>query len=150
MISKVLVATDGSETSRKAVVYAIELAKLARGSLIAVTVIDRSAFVGSPLIPASATPAHILEPVEDYLKGIAQKDLDDIEALCRKAGVESQVKTLYGHPVEQIVREAESSGVDLIVMGPHGRSALEAALLGSTTFGVIHKDTKIPVLVVRK
>lgn len=150
MISKILVATDGSETSRKAVDYAIELAKLAQGSLVAVTVIDRSVFVGSPLIPASATPAHILEPVEDYLKGVAQKDLDVVEQLCLKAGIPSQLVILYGHPVEQIVEEAERTEADLIVMGSHGRSALEAALLGSTTFGVIHKDTKIPVLVVRK
>lgn len=150
MISKILVATDGSETSRKAVDYAIGLAKLAQGSLVAVTVIDRSVFVGSPLIPASATPAHILEPVEDYLGEIAQKDLDGVEQLCLKAGVPSQLKILYGHPVEQIVKEAEKAEADLIVMGSHGRSALEAALLGSTTFGVIHKDTKIPVLVVRK
>jgi nucleotide-binding universal stress UspA family protein len=150
MISKILVATDGSETSRKAVNYAIDLAKLAHGSIVAITVIDRSAFVGSLLIPASATPAHIIEPVEDYLKEIAQKDLDEIEQMCDKAGVVSKLMILYGHPVEQIVQEAERSEVDLIVIGSHGRSAVEAALLGSTTFGVIHRDTKIPVLVVRK
>lgn len=150
MISKILVATDGSETSRKAVSYAISLAKLARGSVAAITVVDRSAFVGNPLIPASATPAHIIEPVEDYLKEIAQKDLDEIQQLCNKEGVDSELMILFGHPVEQIVQEAERLGADLIVMGSHGRSALEAALLGSTTFGVIHQDTKVPVLVVRK
>jgi nucleotide-binding universal stress UspA family protein len=55
-----------------------------------------------------------------------------------------------GHPVEEIIKEAEKSKVDLIVMGSHGTSALKAAVLGSITFGVIHKDTKFPVLVVRK
>jgi nucleotide-binding universal stress UspA family protein len=52
--------------------------------------------------------------------------------------------------VEEIINEAVKSKVDLIVMGSQGRSALKAAFLGSVTFGVIHKDTKIPVLVVRK
>ena len=52
--------------------------------------------------------------------------------------------------MEEIVNEAVKSKVNLIVMGSHGRSALRAAFLGSVTFGVIHKDTKIPVLVVRK
>lgn len=150
MISQILVATDGSETSRKAVGYAIELAKLAEGMVIALTVIDRSVFIGSPLIPASATPAHIVEPIEDYLKDVAQKDLDEIEQLCDKEGVRSKLMILYGHPVEQIVQQAENSAVDLIVIGSHGRSAAQAALIGSTTFGVIHRDTKIPVLVVRK
>jgi nucleotide-binding universal stress UspA family protein len=38
----------------------------------------------------------------------------------------------------------------LIVIGSHGKSALKAAMLGSVTFGVINKESKIPVLVVRK
>lgn len=150
MISKILVATDGSETSRKAADYAIELARLARATVIALTVIDRSVFVGSPLIPASATPSHIVEPIEDYLKDVAQKDLDGIEQLCDRADVSSKLMILYGHPVEQIVQEAARSGADLIVVGSHGRSAVQAALIGSTAFGIIHRDTKVPVLVVRK
>jgi nucleotide-binding universal stress UspA family protein len=45
---------------------------------------------------------------------------------------------------------AEKSKVDLIVIGSHGQSALAAATLGSVTYGVIHKDTTIPILVVKK
>jgi universal stress protein A len=45
---------------------------------------------------------------------------------------------------------AKQSKVNLIVMGSHGRSALAAVVLGSVTYGVIHKDTKIPILVVRR
>jgi nucleotide-binding universal stress UspA family protein len=52
--------------------------------------------------------------------------------------------------VEEIITEAEESRVDLIVIGSHGKSALKAAVLGSVTFAVIHKNTKIPVLVVRR
>jgi len=48
------------------------------------------------------------------------------------------------------VKEAEKSKAVLIVMGSHGRSALAAAFLGSVAYGVIHKDTKIPVLVVKR
>jgi nucleotide-binding universal stress UspA family protein len=52
--------------------------------------------------------------------------------------------------VEEIIREAEESKVDLIVLGSHGKSALKAAFIGSVAFGVIHKDTRIPVLIVRR
>ena len=55
-----------------------------------------------------------------------------------------------GHPVEEIINEAVKSKVNLIVMGSQGRSTLKAAFLGSVTFGVIRKDTKIPLLVARK
>jgi universal stress protein A len=52
--------------------------------------------------------------------------------------------------VEEILNEAKASGVDLIVVGSHGRSALGATLLGSVAFGIIHRDTAFPVLVVRR
>jgi len=52
--------------------------------------------------------------------------------------------------VEEIVNEATKSKADLIVIGSHGKSALKAAVLGSVTYGVMHKDAKIPVLIVRR
>jgi len=55
-----------------------------------------------------------------------------------------------GHPAEEIAKEAEMSNADLIIMASHGRSALAAALLGSVTYSLIHKETKIPVLIVRR
>jgi len=70
--------------------------------------------------------------------------------LCKKHGVRSKTVITTGHPVEDIVKEAERSKADLIIMGSHGESALEAAVLGSVTYGVIHKDTKIPILVVKR
>ena len=48
------------------------------------------------------------------------------------------------------MKEAERSKVSLIIMGSYGRSALAAMVLGSVTYGVIHKDTKIPIMVVKR
>jgi nucleotide-binding universal stress UspA family protein len=149
MFSKILVPTDGSETSRKAAKHAIELAKLTGGAVVVLSVIDRSTFF-APAVPGPASPTHLIEPLEDYMRQLAEKDLAEVEKLCAKKGVASTRVLRYGHPVEEIMAEAHKSKVSLIVMGSHGRSALQAALLGSVTFGVIHKDTKVPVLVVRK
>jgi nucleotide-binding universal stress UspA family protein len=52
--------------------------------------------------------------------------------------------------VEEIIKQAIKSKTDIIIMGSHGKSALKAAVLGSVTFEVLHKDTKFPVVVVRK
>mgnify|MGYP005835906427 CR=1 FL=1 len=149
MISKILVPTDGSETARKATEYAVGLAKEIGASLTFLAVIDKSPFIGRS-IPSIATPTHLMEPVEDYLRQAAEAYLEEVEILCRKNGVKSKRVIRSGHPVEEIIKEAKKSKVDLIVMGSHGKSALKAAVLGSVTFGVIHKDTKIPVLVVRR
>jgi nucleotide-binding universal stress UspA family protein len=54
-----------------------------------------------------------------------------------------------GHPVDEIVKESKKSKADLIVMGSHGRSALSATVLGSVSYGVIHNDKHIHVLIVR-
>jgi nucleotide-binding universal stress UspA family protein len=150
MITRILVPTDGSETARKAARYAFELAALCNATVVLLTVIDRTAFVGTPSVPAAQTPAHIVESLEDYLKGAAEAEMDQIEKLYGQDTPPTGKTIRYGHPVEEIIKEAGRAKADLIVMGSHGKSALKAALLGSVTFGVIHQDTSVPVLVVRK
>ena len=157
MISKILVPTDGSRTARKAGAYAVELAKLSGATVIALSVIDRTPFVTptvpgfvSPSRPGVTHPEHLIEPIEDYMKEAAEAATREIVDLCKKRGVSSKTVVRSGHPVDAIIKEAQKQRADLIVIGSHGRSALKAALLGSVTFGVIHNDTKIPVLVVRK
>lgn len=149
MISKILVPTDSYTTARKAIGYVSGLARQIGASLILLSVIDRSLFM-TKMIPSVATPTHLIEPLEDYLRQAAEADLKEAEVLCEKAGVRSKRVIRTGHPVEEIIKEAEKSKVDLIVMGSHGKSALKTAILGSVTFGVIHKDTRISVLVVRR
>ncbi len=150
MIATILAAVDGSGTAKKAAEYAIGLAKLSHAHVVLLSVIDRSPFVGKPIIPASRTPTHLIEALDDFLKEDAELNIAEVEEIAQKEGVPATKLITNGHAVEEIVKQAEMLNADLIVMGSHGRSALDAALLGSVTFGVIHKDTRIPVLVVRK
>ena len=151
MISKILVPTDGSETAKKSVNYAAGLAKQlgAKITLLSVIDINVGAFMAQT-VSAVNSPTHLIEPMEDYLKQTAEAYVKEGERICKKNGIQSKKVIRSGHPVEEIIKEAVKSKVNLIVMGSQGRSALKAAFLGSVTFGVIHKDTKIPVLVVRK
>ncbi len=149
MISKILAATDGSEVAWKAVEYAVELAKQTGSTLILLTVVEESPFF-SPSVPEVITPTHLRETIDDYLRQVAEAILAKAERLCQKSGVPSQRVVRSGHPVEEIVKGAEESKADLVILGSHGKGSLKAALLGSVAFGVIHKETKIPVLVVRK
>ena len=149
MISKILLPTDGSETSNKAARYAVELAQQTGATIRFVSVIDKNIYT-SQIIPSVATPMRLIEPIEDYLRQAAEAYLDNAERLSKKSGVQSTRVIRKGHPVEEIIKEAEKSKVDLIVIGSHGKSAMKAAVLGSVAFGIIHKHTRVPVLVVRK
>ncbi len=149
MISKILVPIDGSKASQKAAKYAVELAKQTGASLTLLSVIDNRFVVGTA-VSASASPTHLKEAVEDYLKQSAQSSTDEIARECKRNRIQYKATIRTGHPVEEIVNEATKSKADLIIMGSHGKSALKAAVLGSITYGVMHKDTKIPVLIVRR
>jgi nucleotide-binding universal stress UspA family protein len=149
MISKILVPTDGSETAKKATKYAVELAKQIGATITLVGVIDKNRYL-SQSIPAKASPTRLMETIEDYLRQAAEAYLKEAERLCGANGVQSRKVIRSGHPVEEIIKEAKNSKIDLIVIGSHGKSAIKAAVLGSVTFGVIHNGTKVPVLVVRR
>ena len=148
MISKILVPSDGSKTAQKTADYAVDLAKKLKASIIALSVIDKRSFTAQT-VPASETARHTIEPIEDYLREAAEGYAREIKKLCDNSGVASKVSIRMGHPVEEILKEAKRSKADLIVMGSHGRSALAATVLGSVAYGVIHKDTSIPILIVR-
>jgi nucleotide-binding universal stress UspA family protein len=149
MISKILVPTDGSKTAQKAASYAVEVAKKFKALVIVLSVIDKGGMIGQT-VPARKTARHIIEPIEDYLKEAAEGFAGTIVKICRENRVKSETVIVEGHPVEEILKAAGRSKADLIIMGSHGRSALAAAILGSVAYGVIHKESKIPVLIVRR
>jgi len=148
MISIILVPSDGSKTAQIATEYAVDLAKQLNASIIALTIIDQRSIIAQT-VPISETVRHTIEPIEDYLREAAEGYVGEIKNLCDKSGVAAEISIKRGHPVEEIVKEAKRSKADLIVMGSHGRSALSATVLGSVSYGVIHNDKKIPILIVR-
>ncbi len=149
MVTRILIPTDGSKTAAKAARFAVDLAKRLKSGVTILSVVDQRPYF-PPAMPAAAASLRIPEPIDDYLREAAETAAAEVKAVCSKAGVRSKVVLKTGHPVEEIIKEAVKAKADLIVMGSHGHSALAAAVLGSVTYGVIHKDSKVPVLVVRR
>jgi nucleotide-binding universal stress UspA family protein len=149
MISKILIPTDGSKTAQKAARYAVNLAQQLKASLLILCVVDKSLMI-SQTIPAGKAARHVIEPIEDYLRESDEGYTGTIKNICDKNKVLSKTIITEGHPVEEIIKEAEKAKANLIIMGSHGKSALTAAILGGVTYGVIHKDSKIPILIVRR
>lgn len=148
MISKLLVATDGSDTAWKAVKYAVGFAKQIGASITLLSVIDKSALIVQSIPVGMAS--NLIAPIDDYLQQAVEGYTQKAEKLCKKNGIKVKKVIRSGHPVEEIIKEAKRSKASIIVLGTHGKGMLESAVLGSITHGVIHNSTKHPVLVIRK
>jgi nucleotide-binding universal stress UspA family protein len=147
MFKNILVAVDGSKVSGKAADFATDLAGRQGALLTILHVIDNSAYF-SRAMPAAATPTHLVQPVEDYLRQAAGVFMQKIRKKCERAEIEAKIVIRSGHPVEEILKEAKKSKAGLVVMGSRGKGAI-SSVLGSVTFGVLHGRSKTAVLVVR-
>ena len=145
----ILVAIDGSESSMKAVDYAIELAKKEDNSRLTVLNIldmDTAKQVSSSIITA---PTYGLEEYELHKKAVLEW-LDAVRRKCENEGIQTEIKAIGGpSPVpDSIIIYAENENVDLIVVGTRGRSGFKKLLLGSVASKVV-TYAHCPVLVVK-
>lgn len=146
MYKRLLVATDGSDLSERAVDEAIALAKALGAEVVGV-------HAAPELQPYVTGVPDLVGPLqEDYRKACAEQAeviLERVEQAARKAGVPSEVHYLFGKPVyESILDAVQRHGCDLVVMGSHGRGSVGALVLGSETQKVLAR-TRVPTLVVR-
>lgn len=149
MIKKILVATDDSEPAKRAVKYALDLAGTLHAELTAVNVVDLPSVTERQAIAGEVSPTHLIEPFEDYMNQVGADIMARIESSCRERGIPFRGLVKTGHPVEQIAAAAQKTGADLVILGSRGRGALGSVLLGSVTLGIIHKDIRVPVLIVK-
>lgn len=144
MFKKILVPSDGSELSDKAVEGALALAKPLGASLVAITVVEPYSY--------SNLSEYRPESVDDYdgrMKAVAVERLARVEAAAQAAGVAVETFTVKSFsPFEAIIAAVAEHQCDVIVMASHGRKGLAAVLLGSETQKVLTHST-VPVMVYR-
>jgi nucleotide-binding universal stress UspA family protein len=144
MFKRILVPTDGSEITAKAVQTAIDLAKSQGGQVLAISVKE-------PFPYSSISEMQPVPPQEFYdaQERIAAARVKTVVDAAQAAGVPCAGHTVEAlHPWEAILDHAKTQQVDLIVMASHGRRGVSALLLGSETHRVLIHST-LPVLVVR-
>jgi len=139
MFGTILLATDGSSHSMRALEYARDLA-LRDGSLVIVV----HAF--------AAVPGYLGEPIKSEIAARHVTEGREIvaqaAAALEDAGVDVKREVLQGPPAEAILRVAEARDADLIVMGSRGQGALTSLLLGSVSHRVL-AHSQVPVMVVK-
>ena len=144
MYKRILVPTDGSERSVKAVEGAARFAKPLGATLVIMTVVEPYSYTNL----AEYRPESI-EQYDERVTTEAEERLNDAKAIVDGLGVENRtVMTKSFSPAEAIVEQAEKNGCDLIVMASHGRKGIAAVLLGSETQKVL-THSHFPVMVYR-
>jgi nucleotide-binding universal stress UspA family protein len=144
MFKRILVPTDGSEITTKAVDTAIELARAGGGQLMAISV--KEPFPYSAISEMQPVPP---QEFYDAQERIAAESVQAVAAAAQAAGMACAGHTVEAlHPWEAILDHAKAQQCDLIVMASHGRRGVAAMLLGSETQRVlIH--SMLPVLIVK-
>jgi nucleotide-binding universal stress UspA family protein len=147
MFRNILVPTDGSTLSRKAIKGAVQLARQQKARLTALHVVPPY----EAGMPDEASVLHYLSPQQyaERTRAVAQKHLAVAAKAAEAAGIPCELVQVSGKfPYEEILRAAQRKKCDLIYMASHGRRGIARLLLGSETSKVL-AHSKIPVLVCR-
>ena len=145
LFKRIVVAIDGSSTSKLALREAIKFAKDQQSDLRIVFVVD--------VVTLAAESPYDLTEYEDSVRRAGDLMLKHAAATARKAGIEAEiirleVQSLQDRIVDEISRNAKGWRADLIVIGTHGRRGLSRLFIGSVAESLV-RIASAPVLLIR-
>ena len=136
----ILLPTDGSAAAAGSATHALELCEAFEATLHVINVVDLtgpwSTIESSDLLLAFEAAGK--QAVDAIIERADDRDIASV-----------QTSVISGYPAESIVDYVEQRPIDLVVMGTHGRSGIERALLGSVTEAVIG-NAAVPVFTVKQ
>ncbi|SHN68417.1 universal stress protein [Desulfitobacterium chlororespirans] len=141
MFAKILVPTDGSEYSRRALLTALEIGKKFNAEVILLNVLMTPEALGYLLTEDATVMQQQFNPNGEATLAATTKnvDLEGVRLTCR-------VKP--GYPALVILEEIVSEGIDLVVMGYRGYTSLAGTFMGSVSQKVLAKTSR-PVLLIK-
>ncbi len=148
MLKKILLATDGSANSRKALAFAVEMASRYDSQLYVLHVIPKME------IPVEVLEYYSAEDIDDppasfFLEKIGQKIVQQSENECKMTGCENvHTIVLRGDPADMIIEFAKDKQMDIIILGSRGFRGIKGRLLGSVSRKVSHAS-KCSCLIVK-
>ena len=137
MFLNILVAVDGSPSSKLALGRATDLARAGNAKLTLITVAPP---VSSYVALAGTSPETMAEELDKWAEGV----LDDA-ARTLPEGINAHKVQRSGHAGPEILEEIRRGGYDLIVLGTRGRGRAQEGVLGSVN-GYLHFHARVPIL----
>jgi nucleotide-binding universal stress UspA family protein len=145
MFTHILIPIDGSDLSRKALLYGVEIARENKSRLTVLT-------VRPPYVVGSIDMIGVIGGQDEFeaeTRRYADNALEQAKMAAQAAGVPIEtVQAIGDQPYREIIECAHANRCDLIVMASHGRRGVSALLLGSETVKVL-THSQVPVLVFR-
>lgn len=143
MFDTIVVATDGSDSVRRAVALAVDVAARFEADVHAVYVLDAEA--------AESTPSEAREDRRDAPDDRGREALDRVAdaAWTRDADLDVTLEVRAGRPADEIDAYAREVDADLVAMGTRGRHGEDRFLIGSVAEGVV-RSCPVPVVTVRR
>ena len=144
--AKILVPTDFSDHSDKALGQALDIAKYSKAKIYLLHVVHEEVH---RCASDYCLPEDMLQQMETGMMSAAKENLEKQLAKFPQAKeVEVVTSVRKGFPSEEILKEQQEKGIELIVIGPLGRTGIARYLVGSVTKNVV-KEAKCPVLVTK-
>ena len=143
LFDKILLATDGSQSSLKAARVAVEMARAYNAELIVVHVVDDAI-----LEEVARGFGKTAEEAGRALEENGRKYMQEVERMAKEQWVKTDLEMPHGTPHEALLKVADEKKAGLIVMGKIGRRGPRRVLMGSVTERVVDL-ADVPVLVVK-
>jgi nucleotide-binding universal stress UspA family protein len=141
MYDDILVPTDGSDGTAETVAHALDVAGRRDARVHALSVVDRRVYLSAERDQQDAILATLTEDAETAVETVRER--------AAEAGVDVTTAVRDGVPHSEILRYADEAGIDLVVIGTHGRTGRDKLVnMGSVTERVVENAVQ-PVLVVQ-
>lgn len=144
----ILLPTDGSEYSGKAIACALSFAKQYGAQLVALHVIDQR-WEDQTRHTFTEVRQSVLKEAKERREEEARRIVGEVADGANNVGVGVETRIVTGFPVEEILRVGKELQADLIIMGTHGRTGIAHALLGSVAEKVVRR-APCPVLTIHR
>jgi nucleotide-binding universal stress UspA family protein len=145
MYSRILIPTDGSEFSEKAIAHGLEIAKVLGSTVTVLRVVAPP----SPIVMEGVVVTYPIEEARAQAMEAVGKQFKVLEERANASGVKMTCRMIeHDQPWRAICDAASEGNIDLIIMASHGRRGVSALVLGSETHKVLTHSTT-PVLVYR-
>jgi len=143
-MSRLLVEYDGSDNSKRALQYVVDLAR-DTGMALQIHVVNVQ---HEPIIYGEYVTSAMIDELNNSLMAKSRSVLDEAAAMLQAGGLTCETHTQLGNVAEQINDAVKRLGCDTVVMGTRGLGSFTGLVLGSVASRVIH-EVSVPVLLVK-